>query len=408
MRSLRRVGRRAPLAGLGLVSLVVLLLPATVLGADGTAAQRISGAGGSRLDSLHQLAAGDGAFHVVHPRLDAVGTRDRVVYQRSRDGGASWGRERALFTGSAAHPNVIANLAIDARGPVVAVAWRSKGPRGSTLWVRTSANRGFSFGPRVEIASSGPGLGVPAITVGDVVIVVGWTSRRRGVVKVRRSKNGGKTFKQTVEIASTKLSIDCRANVPDGLVGLASSGSRIHVAWSHAGTRKCQAGMIKMRTSENQGKSWGRQRTVTKQRSYGWPELDARGTTVVATVQLPTGALLVARSSKAGRDWSERLIKPAKGHLLSAGDITLLADKKALLTYVDERIRNKRLVATRVITRHSNSDARRFGSAEVVMKQAARLRLAPNVASTRDHVTIALQSGGFDGSPRNIYAARQR
>jgi hypothetical protein len=408
MRSLRRVGRRAPLAGLGLVSLVVLLLPATVLGADWSSAQRISSTGGSRLDSLHQLAAGDGAFHVVHPRVDAVGIRDRLVYQRSRDGGASWGRERALFTGNAEYPNVIPNLAIDARGPVVAVAWRSKGPKGTSLWVRTSKNRGFTFGPRVEVASSGPGLGVPAVTVGDGAIVVGWTSRRKGVVKVARSTNGGKTFKKTIEIASTKLSIDCRTNVPDGLVGLTSSGSRIHVAWSHAGTRKCQAGMIKMRTSQDQGKSWGRQRTVTKKRSYGWPELDARGTTVIATVQLPNGALLVARSSKAGRDWGERLIKPAKDHLLSAGDVTLLPNKKAQVTYVDERIKGNRLVATRVMTRHSNSDARRFGSAEVVMKQAARLRLAPNVADTRDQLAIVLQSGGFDGSPRNIYAVRQK
>ena len=75
---------------------------------------------------------------------------------------------------------------------------------------------------------------------------------------------------------------------------------------------------------------------------------------------------------------------------------------------MDERIKGKRLVATRVMTRHSNSNARRFGSADVVMKQAARLRLAPNVADTRGQLVIVLQSGGFDGSPRNIYAAHQK
>ena len=408
MRSLRRVGRRAPLAGFGLVGLLVVLLPASTFAADWSSAQRVTSNGGSRLDSLHQLAAGAGAFHLVHPRLDVAGNRDRVIYQRSQDGAARWGRERTLFTGNAGQPNVIPNLAIDARGPVVAVAWRSKGADGTKLWVRVSKNRGFSFGARAEVASSRPGLGVPAVTVGNDVIAVAWTERRNGVVKVSRSRDGGATFKKPTRIASTKLSIDCRSKVLDGLVGLTSSGNRLHLAWSHAGTRKCLAGSIRMRTSNDQGKSWGRLRTVTKRRSYGWPELDARGSTVVATVQLPTGSLLVARSSKAGRDWGERLIKPAKGHLLSAGDITLLSDRKAQLAYVDELVRKKRLIATKVMTRSSNNDARRFGSATIVMERAARLRLAPNVASTRDDLAIVLQSGAFDGSPRNIYAVRQK
>lgn len=390
------------------MGLIVLLSPTMVVGADWTSARRVSSSAGSRLDSLHQVAAGAGAFHVIHPRLDVVGKRDRVIYQRSRDGAATWGRERTLFTGNVDQPNVIPNLAIDARGAMVAVTWRSKGRDGSMLWVRTSSNGGFSFGRRVAVASSGPGLGVPAITVGGDIIVVAWTARRNGVVLVSRSRDGGRTFKPPQRIATTKLSIDCRSKVLDGLVGLTSTGKRIHVAWSHSRARSCQAGKIRMRTSANRGKSWDRPRNVTERRSYGWPELDSRGSTVVATVQLPTGALLVARSAKAGRDWKERLITPAKGHLLSAGDIVLLPGRRAQLTYVDERIRQKRLVTTKVMSRLSQNDARRFGPSSTVMERKSRLRIAPNVAWTGDDLAILLQSGSFDGSPRNIYAVRRR
>jgi hypothetical protein len=408
MRLSRWVGRRVPLAGLGLVGLTLLFLPGAVLGDDWTSAKRVSSIRGSRLDSLHQLAADSGAFHLVHPRLEAGAKRDRVVYQRSLDGGATWGRERVIFTGLAKHPNVVPNLAIDADGPMVAVAWRAKGPTGTVLYVRTSSDRGLSFGLRVAVAAAGAGIGVPAIALGDDLIAVAWTERRSGVVKVRVSRNGGSSFRKPRRLGRTRLSISCKKRVLDGLVGATARGKRIHIAWSYAPERSCQASRINVKSSADRGAQWGRRRTITKLRSYGWPELDARGNTVMATVQLPTGDLLVARSAKNGRAWKDRVLKARDGHLLSAGDVVLLPKKKARLTYVDERIRKGRLLRTSLITRRSSTDGRKFGASFKVMDMAQRLRLAPNVAASGDALAIVFQSGGFDGSPRDLYVSRPR
>lgn len=406
--SVRRAGRRAPLAGIAIIGVALVMPPAAGVGAEWTSAQRVSPQRGSRLDSLHQLAADRGAFHLLHPRVEPGSRRDRVVYQRSSDGGATWGRERVLYAGTAAYPNVIPNLAIDAGGTTVAAAWRSRGPKGTVLHLTISTNNGFSFGKRFTLAASRKGLGVPAVAVSESLIAVAWTERRNGSVKVRVSRDGGASFKKAVNVGRTSLSISCRDRVLDGLVGASATGRRIHVAWSHASSRACLASRLNVRSSRDRGKSWDRRRTITKRTSYGWPELDSRGRTVVATVQLPTGDLLVARSAKSGRAWQERVIKARKGHLLSAGDIVLLPKGRALLTYVDERVRKDRLVSTRVLARPSGSDARRFGSPSSVIGMARRLRMAPNVAATGSHVTIVFQSGDFDGSPRNVYAARRR
>ena len=163
-----------------------------------------------------------------------------------------------------------------------------------------------------------------------------------------------------------------------------------------------------MRTSRDRGGDWSKTRTVTKRRSYGWPELDARNRTVVATVQAPNGGLILARSGRAGKGWNSKVLKPPKGHNFSAADIVLLPEKKALLTYVTERIRKNRLVNTKVVSRRSPNDGQRWLSPKTVVGREKRLRMAPNLANNQKKVTVVLQSGALDGSPRNIFASRLR
>ena len=406
----RRVGSRAPLMAFTAALLALLLLPALVLGAEWTTPRRVSDVAGTRLDSLHQLAADRGKMHLTHPRIGPGTKDDRVFYQRSTNGGATWSKGQPLFKATARHRHVVPNLAIDARGDIVAVAWRAGGPSGSTLFVRVSRDGGQNFGNRDEITTTSKdhGIGVPAIAVGKDAVAVAWTNRATGKIKVRISRDDGRTFKPAESIGSTRLSIDCRAKQTDGLVGIAAASKSIHVAWSHAPLRSCIASSVEMRTSTDRGKSWGQTRTVTERRSYGWPELDARGRTVLATVQSPSGGLVVARSDKNGRKWTDQVLKPPERHGYSAADVTLLPDKKAIITYVDEVIRNDLLTRTRVAVRRSPNDGVKWSKPRPVTSMEKKLRMAPNIAANGKKISIVFQSGQFDGSPRNIFATRLR
>ena len=408
MRSHRRIGSRAPLSALVATLLVMLLIPSAVVGADWSPQGRVSGVRGSRLDSLHQLAASRGSLHLAHPRIGPNKTDDRVVYQRSIDGGASWTRERTLFSASLRRRHVVPNLAIAAKGLIVVVVWRVAGPDQTTLFARTSRDGGKTFGARVDLfsTSQATGIGVPAAAVGNDVIAVAWTNRANGKIKIRTSRNDGRSFKAARTLGRTKLSIDCKKRVTDGLVGLAAADKRIHVAWSHANNRACQAGSIKVRSSTDRGQRWKRVRKVTDRRSYGWPELAVRGRTVVATVQSPSGALIVARSTENGRKWSDRLIKPRKGHSLSAADIVLLPRGRALVAYVDERIRKAKLIRTKLVSRRSRDDGRTFKSPQTISSTAKRLRMAPNLGANGSKISVVFQAGAMDGAPRNLYSSR--
>lgn len=410
----RRVGSRAPLiaAVAFLLASLPLMLPGVALGADWSDLKRVTDERGSRLDSLHQLAASQGTLHLVHPRIGGAGTRDRVLYQRSEDGGSNWSDPTTLFAVTKSDRTVVPNLALGSGSRGVAVAWRVKGPGEDTLYVRASRNGGRSFEDRVGIFSSkrDDGIGVPAVTVaaGGKVVAVAWTDRANGKIKLRSSRDGGRTFGRVRILGQTGLSIDCRERVSDGLVGLAASTDTIHLAWSEAPAGKCQASSIKIRTSSDQGRTWSRARTVTQRRSYGWPELDARGGSVLATVQSPGGDIIVARSADGGQNWADRLVKAPRGANFSAADVVLLPGGRAMITYVNERLRKSRLISTKVVSRWSPDGGASLGKPRTVAPDAERLRMAPNIAANEKQVTIVVQSGPLSGSVRNLYVSRLR
>jgi hypothetical protein len=347
---------------------------------------------------------------VVHPRLGPRKADDRLIYQRSVDDGRRWSGERTLFKASNRYRKLVPNLAVDARGPMVALAFRVSGPKGHTLFVRVSRDGGRTFGGRVSLFSTkkATGIGVPAVAIGNDVIAVAWTNRANGEVRVRLSRNEGRSFRAARTVGKTKLSIDCNAEVTDGLVGIAANDRSVHVAWSDAGKRQCYADDIKVRTSLDRGGKWSPARSITTRDSFGWPELAARGKTVVATVQSISGSIIVSRSEHNGRKWREKVFAPPAGHIFSAADVTLLPKRRVVLAYVKERLRNGKLVSTRLITRRSPNDGASWNRPKPVTDEAKRLRMAPNVVNSKSRVTLLLQSGDLDGKPRHIFASRLR
>jgi hypothetical protein len=402
---------RVPIFGLALALLALLLWPGSAMGADWTKLERVTSVGGSRLDSLHQVASAKGVLHLVHPRLGSGRSDDKVVYQRSGNEGRTWSGERAIFKANGRYREVVPNLALDARDRIVAVAYRVRGPKGHTLFVRVSRNGGRTFGAHVALFSTRKkeGIGVPAVAIGDGVVAVAWTNRANGEVKIRTSRDDGRTFKGARTLGATNMSIDCRHQRTDGLVGLAANGRSIHVAWSNSGRRVCYADEIKVRTSLDRGAAWSPARSITTHDSFGWPELDARGKTVVATVQSTSGSVIVAHSERNGRNWREKVLAPPKGNIFSAADVIVLPHRTVVVTYVKERLRKGVLATSRLITRLSTDNGATWKKPKPVTDEARRLRLAPNVVTNDGrHLTIVVQSGQLDGQPRHIYATRLR
>jgi BNR repeat-like domain len=402
--------QRVPARSLGLCLLAIVSFAAPALADGGSSPRRVSERAGSRLDSLHQLAASGSTLHLAHARLGDGSKLDRVVVQRSRDGGSDWTREHVLFTSGTGYSQVVPNLAIASRGSIVAVAFRAQGRRGTTLFVRTSRDGGRRFGPRVAVAtrSAKHALGVPAITVGGDVIAVAWTERGDGSIMLKRSRDGGRSFSRVTRVGGTRVSIECRGRVTDGLVGLVAAGDRLHLAWSDAKDRSCIAGRIVMRTSPDRGRRWREERVVTDSRSYGWPELAASGDRVVATVQLPSGRLLVARSRDEGRSWRQTTLAPRRGRTLSAGDILIRRRGQVWVGYVEERIANSRLRETRVRVRPSRDGGATFGKARTLVGVSRALRQAVNIVDTDTGRVAVFQSGSFSGKPRNLLVSRWR
>ncbi len=243
----RRLACRAPFCSLLAAVLALLLIPSLALGADWTRLDRVTTVGGSRLDSLHQAASARGVLHLVHARLGPGRADDKVVYQRSTSDGKRWSGERAIFKANARYRKVVPNLAIEARDDIVAVAFRVGGASRHTLFVRVSRDGGRSFGKRLALFSTkaGDGIGVPAVAVGNDVIAVAWTNRSNGGIKVRTSRDDGRSFKGARTLGTTKVSIDCKDPLTDGLVGIAANDRSLHVSWSDAGRRLCYADDIK-------------------------------------------------------------------------------------------------------------------------------------------------------------------
>lgn len=395
-----------------LVALLVSLLPSVASGAGWTDLRRVTDQRGSRLDSLHQLTGDRDQLHLVHPHVGSGELDDRVWYQRSDDGGITWSGTATLFSATRSLRNVVPNLALAARANVVAVAWRVGGPDGHALFVRVSRDGGASFGTRERVYRTRveDGIGVPAVAVGAEgrVVSVAWTDRARGRILLRTSRDRGRTFGEARTLGRTRLSIDCRERVLDGLVGLAATKRSLHIAWSEAPRDRCLASRIEARVSGDQGRTWSAARTVTSRQTYGWPELEARGTTVLATVQATDGGIVLARSGDDGRSWRDRLLRAPKGYSYSAADSVLLDGGKAMITYVRERIRRARLLATMVVSRASPDDGASLRRPRTVVEEEERLRMAPNIAANGRRVVIVLQSGSLSGSVRNLFASRLR
>ena len=406
----RRSAAVLPGVVLALVCLVLLVTPA--VGAGWTRPQRVPSRNGSGLSSLHELASDGDTLHLLHARSGPRKTDDRVVYQRSGNGGGSWTNESALWVSRSNQDAVIPNLAIAARSGLVVAVFRVRGKHGAALLARVSRNGGRTFATKVTIASarSSRGLGVPAVAIGDGnAVVIGWTDRNSHQVRLRRSTNAGHSFGPPAKVASSGLSIDCHGpRVIDGLVGLTASGSTIHVAWSDAPNGACIADRVRIRTSRDDGRTWGQPRLVTSTASFGWPEMSARSGRLLISLQRPDGSLLLARSTDSGRTFHQQTFQANGKRELGAADVLLGDGGKAWLAVPDIAYRGGRVASSRLRIRVSNDSGRIWQPGTTIVADAARLRQAPNLGIWHGKPVVLFQSGPVSGLRPHIWALRAR
>jgi hypothetical protein len=402
MRSLRR--RLAPALAAGALT---ILLAAPALAVEWSDPVRLTPARDSALSALHELASGGGRLHLAHARLGPKPQDDAIVYQRSSTQGASWSKERPLFRSTSSERIVIPNLAVAATGETVVVAWRTRGPAGSSLWVRRSTNGGTDWEPRIRLFATDTqrGIGTPALSIAGDTLIAAWTDRTTGRVLLRRSGNGGESFGAAKLVGRTHLSIDCQEEVLDGLVGLASTGSTVHVAWSDAKAGSCLSNRLLVRTSRNAGVSFRDARVASEQRTYGWPELTARKELLLIGLQKPDGSIVIVRSADGAQTFTERLLRPAEDRALGAADLLLTGTATAWLVYADVAYVGNDVKASKVVFRSSTNGGRTWTAGENVVGFATRLREATNIAAAQGgKPVIVFNSGRPDGSTATIVA----
>jgi hypothetical protein len=373
-------------------------------------AERVARSEEARLTSLHEVAVGAGFVHLAHARTGPGPRDDRLFYQRSRSGGSSWSAERRLWVPGSGYRTIIPNLAVASWRDLVAIAFRVQGPAGSALLVRLSRNGGASFPTQIRIAASRRqgAFGVPALTIGRGSMVVAWTDRRTGAIRMRRGPPGGGRLRPARTLASSGLSIVCGASNPiDGLPSLTAVGRTVHLAWSAGRRGACIASSIRIRTSVDGGSSWRSARTVTNLPSYGWPELASTGRHLVLSVQRPDGSLLVASSSNRGSSFRSKRFGAPAGWVLGAGDVNLRPGGGAWITFPSVRYRGSRVVGSRLHFGSSPNDGRTWQST-VILRAAARLRQVPNLVAWRRRPVVVFQAGPVDESSGAIWSIRRR
>jgi len=405
MRSLRRRLALALVAGFALT----LVLAAGALGLDWTSPQRVTDTRPSQLTALHELAGSDGALHLVHGRLGPRPVDDRLLYQRSSRGGATWSEETILFASSAANRFLVPNFAIVADGDLVVVAFRTRGD-GTSLWSRRSEDGGKHWRPKqlLDDTRLQRGIGVPALSISGETVVAAWTNRSNGRILLRRSTDGARTWSPARVMGSSDLSIECEDTLLDGLVGLAASGRVVHLAWSDGKDGACLSNALRLRTSRDGGRTWSAQRTASTGRTFGWPELTARGAHLLMTLQEPDGGFILVRSKDGGRTFTERAFAATGDRALGAADVLLPGGDVAWLVYADLGYDRDAVEDSRIRFRISDDRGKTWGPGTTVVGTTDKLRQAANLAANGARPVVVFQSGRLDGSTADIVVVRAK
>jgi hypothetical protein len=165
------------------------------------------------------------------------------------------------------------------------------------------------------------------VAVSGRLVVAAWTDGRTGDVVLRRSTDGGVTFKPVITLGrATMLGGRYEGRQRNGRVQVAIDGSNVYVAW-HPGSVKTSKGLrpkgIRIRRSTDGGKTFKRATNpITAVQRPGAPSAVATDTGVLVLHTTNDGRVRLLRSVDHGRSFRSAALTGASG---STGEIDLAA-----------------------------------------------------------------------------------
>jgi hypothetical protein len=170
-------------------------------------------------------AAGSNVFAVWEDRSDRR-SNSHIYYNRSTNGGSTWGSAASLST---AVP-IANNASVALSGNNVYVIWEDS--RSGSLWqvyFRLSSDGGGTWGTETALSAGCSSAFVPVVTVSGSNVYVVWEDNRGTTTQLyyNHSTNGGQTWAGDAQLSSSPS----WAGTP---YAAASSSNVVHVVWGDA------------------------------------------------------------------------------------------------------------------------------------------------------------------------------
>jgi hypothetical protein len=151
--------------------------------------------------SLNVVIDGSGVGHAVWDRSD--GSRTRVQYSRSVDGGVSWSVPVNLSTAGENSRNP--EFALDGSGSLVAV-WRGDNGDYDIIQSSRSTNSGVSWSTPVDLSLTGQDADSPRVSAdgsGNAVAVWRRSDGSNNIIQSSRSSNGGLSWSTPANLSES-------------------------------------------------------------------------------------------------------------------------------------------------------------------------------------------------------------
>ncbi len=172
------------------------------------------------LSSNPSLAISGSMVHVVWD--DNRDGNNEIYYNRSTDGGISWGTDTRLTNDT----SLSRNPCVSASGSEVQVVWNDYNTL--AIFYKRSADGGINWSPAIPlINNSGPSSWYPSVSESGSVVHVVWLDGRGGQANIyyKRSEDGGETW--GADYALTNNSITGYSDSPS----MSVSGSDVQVVF---------------------------------------------------------------------------------------------------------------------------------------------------------------------------------
>ncbi len=145
-----------------------------------------------------------------------------VYYQRSTDGGVSWGADIRLTN----HPDASHNPSVSVSGQVVNVVWYDSRNNNNNIYYKRSSDGGLSWGTDTQLSSLAGGSMYPSVTVSNSIVHLVWSGGPGfdpAEIYYKRSTNEGLNWE-----ADVRLTVDSAAS---SFPSVCVSGNSVHVLW---------------------------------------------------------------------------------------------------------------------------------------------------------------------------------